>query len=148
MKNIQKYRGAILPMLSGATVAVLAFSLPLMQTLITFGQLDRTVVANILNIILTVLMGIISLIADKHFFNKSEFKSVYAVSFYSVCLLLVALFFYFITNFDIHNLYNDRADEAIRVFKAMGFVFCGINLLFLIFRIGFDFYRQFKNNTK
>lgn len=145
MKYIEKYRGGIMPLIVGATVAIFAFSLPLMQTLITFGQLDNATVANVCNIIIMVLIGIISLFVDKYFLKVSEFKSVYAVSFYLTCLLLVALFFYFITHFDMSNLYNERAPQAVRMFKIMSFEFCGINSLFLIFRISFEFYKQFKN---
>ena len=140
-----KYSKAASPVFAGISLSSLFFSLPVMQALITFGQLGNAAAAKRINVIIIAILLLCSLITDIHFYRSNPFKSAYPISYFSSCLIWAAVSFYYTVNCNFSLIYGNRADEAYSVFRTALFQICAVNAFSLLFRIVFEFYIYMKS---
>lgn len=137
----QKERCAKLasPVFWGIAIAFFAFSLPFMQVLITFGQLENGVAAVLINLLILAVTLFSALAADRHYYRRCPYRNAFAVSYFASCLLWAGFSFLFAQHCDFSLLYGSRAEEADSVFRLSFLQFAGLNAATLLVRLGLEF---------
>lgn len=145
LSKLKKTSGAAAAIFAGISAAILSFMIPISLIIAVFGQLRDRQTADALMLPAMILAVAISAIIDLHFYLKYPAKTAFPISYYSVCLMLCALSFYYSSGFDFTPLYGTYANVASELFRSFSLRSCAVTAFSLLIRIGAEFAAYIKS---
>ncbi|MBE6636343.1 MAG: hypothetical protein E7618_00895 [Ruminococcaceae bacterium] len=139
MKDKKTLSLPLAPILTGILLALLVFSVALMQTILLYGE-RKTSDSAITAALILACLGILIYAAIEWFFQTRYPRSaLFSLTYFLCFAILAAVFFSFVTTADLATVFDGgNADEAMAVLLAVSFRLCVVNAVAMLLRIGME----------